>query len=351
LSTPVESPIQNRSHCNQWRSHGWLWLLVLGTFLHLYGAPAYAQTCQSSGDISTDVQTALKTTAQRYFEMTAHGDVAGLRQNSIPSLAADFAGIEGVVKDNQAAFAGAKATVRPPFLLIADGAEPLARAEFLCGVFGKTGQTENSAVFILPNLPPGKYGVTIFDVNSGEKASTLTFILQQAGTEWKLGGLYARSSQASGHDAAWFIQRARDFKAKSKNHDAWLYYREAIALSIPVDFMSTQLTDKLYEEVQSIQPTDVPTAGNFADLNIGGKVYHLMEIFPLAVGNDLEVVIKYQCPDVSDTARTFQENMTVIKALVVKFPELREAFSGVVARAVEPSGRDYGSLLAMKNIR
>jgi hypothetical protein len=256
-----------------------------------------------------------------------------------------------VVKDNQAAFAGAKATVRPPFLLIADGAEPLARAEFLCGVFGKTGQTENSAVFILPNLPPGKYGVTIFDVNSGEKASTLTFILQQAGTEWKLGGLYARSSQASGHDAAWFIQRARDFKAKSKNHDAWLYYREAIALSIPVDFMSTQLTDKLYEEVQSIQPTDVPTAGNFADLNIGGKVYHLMEIFPLAVGNDLEVVIKYQCPDVSDTARTFQENMTVIKALVVKFPELREAFSGVVARAVEPSGRDYGSLLAMKNIR
>jgi hypothetical protein len=184
LSTPVESPIQNRSHCNQWRSHGWLWLLVLGTFLHLYGAPAYAQTCQSSGDISTDVQTALKTTAQRYFEMTAHGDVAGLRQNSIPSLAADFAGIEGVVKDNQAAFAGAKATVRPPFLLIADGAEPLARAEFLCGVFGKTGQTENSAVFILPNLPPGKYGVTIFDVNSGEKASTLTFILPAPNGNW-----------------------------------------------------------------------------------------------------------------------------------------------------------------------
>jgi hypothetical protein len=349
LSTPSERNIQNQSVQNQWRCQRWLWLLLLGA--SVYDASAYAQTCQSAVDMSADVQSALKTTAQRYFEMAAHGDAAGLKQNSIASVAASFAGIEAVVKENQAALSSAKATVRPPFLLIADGPEPLARAEFLCGVFGRTGQTENSVVFVLPNLPPGKYGVTILDVNSGQAASTLTFILQQAGTEWKLAGLYARSSQASGHDATWFIQHARDFKAKSKNHDAWLYYRESIALSIPVDFMSTLFTDKLYEEVQSTQPADLPANGNIVDLNASGKVYHLTEIFPLAVGNDLDVVVKYQCPDVSDTARTFQENMVLIKALVAKFPELREAFAGVVARAVEPSGRDYGSLLAMKDIK
>lgn len=345
LSTPSEHSIRN-----QWCCQRWLWLLLLGTFV--YGASANAQTCQSAVDMSADVQTALKTTAQHYFEMAAHGDTAALKQNSIASVAASFGGIEAVVKENQAAFAGAKETVRPPFLLIADGPEPLVRAEFLCGIFGRTGQTENSAVFVLPNLPPGKYGVTILDLNSGQVAgSTLTFILQQMGTEWKLAGLYARSSQASGHDATWFIQHARDFKAKSKTHDAWLYYREAIALSIPVDFMSTMFTDKLYEEVQSTQPADLPANGNAVDLNSGGKVYHLTEIFPLAVGNDLDVVVKYQCPDVSNTARTFEENMALIKALVAKLPELREAFAGVVARAVEPSGHDYGSLLAMKDIK
>jgi hypothetical protein len=63
------------------------------------------------------------------------------------------------------------------------------------------------------------------------------------------------------------------------------------------------------------------------------------------------LVVKYQAADVSDTARTFKENAAVIKALVAKYPELREAFAGVVARAVEPSGRDYGSLLAMKDIK
>ncbi len=301
--------------------------------------------------MDASVRTALETAATRYFEMSARGDAAALKQNSIAAVASSFAGIEAAVKDNQAAFTGAKATVRPPFLLTADGPEPLAGAEFLCGVFGPSGQTKNSAVFVLPNLPPGKYGVTILDVNGGQAAMTLTLVLQQAGADWKLAGFYAKSSQAAGHDAAWFTQRARDFKTKAQNHNAWLYYREAIALSAPVDFMSTLATDKLYDEAQVTPPADVPANGNTVDLSAGGKIYRLTEIFPLAVGNDLDVVVKYQAADVSNTARTFQENTAVIKALVAKFPEFREAFAGVVARAVEPSGRDYGTLLAMKDIK
>ncbi len=301
--------------------------------------------------MDVSVRTALETAAKHYFEMSAHGDTAGLKQNSIAAVAASFSGIEAAVKQNQAAFTGAQATVRPPFLLTADGPETLPRAEFLCGVFGKSGQTRDSAVFVLSDLPPGKYGLAILDVNGGPAVMTLTLVLQQVGAEWKLAGFYARSSQTGGHDSAWFAQRARDFAAKSQSHNAWLYYRDAIALSTPVDFMSTLITDKLYDEAQAAQPSDVPVDGKTIDLSAGGKVYHLSEIFPLAVGNDLDVVVKYQAADVSDTAHTFQENSVVIKALVVKFPEFRDAFAGVVARAVDPSGHDYGTLLTMKEIK
>ncbi len=297
------------------------------------------------------VRSALETTAKRYFEMSARGDASALQQNSIASVAASFAGIEAAVKENQAAFSGVNATVRPPFLLTADEPEPLARAEFLCGVFGKSGQTRDSAVFVLPDLPPGKYGVIILDVTGGENPKTLTLVLKQVGAEWKLAGFYAKSSQASGHDAAWFTQRAREFKSKAQNHNAWLYYREAIALAAPVDFMSTLATDKLYDETQATQPADVPVNGNTVEMSAGGTTYHWTEIFPLSVGNDLDVVVKYQSADVSNTGRAFQENTTMIKALMAKFPELREAFAGVVARAVEPSGRDYGTLMAMKEIK
>jgi hypothetical protein len=297
------------------------------------------------------LRTALETTAKRYFDMATRGDSAGVRQNSIPSVAANFGGIEAAVKDNQAAFAGAHATVRPPFLLTVEGNGPLERAEFLCGVFGKSGQTADSAVFVLHNLPPGKYGVAIIDAPGSQDARTLTLILQQVGADWKLGGFYARQMQLNGHDGAWFAQRARDFKAKGQNRNAWLYFREAIALSSPVDFMSTLATDKLYDEMQAVLPSDLPMNEKTLDLTAGAKTYRLTDIFPLAVGQDLDVVIKYQAADVSNTAQTFQENMAVTKALVAKFPEFRDAFAGVVVRAVEPSGRDYGSLMAMKDVK
>jgi hypothetical protein len=297
------------------------------------------------------VRTALESTAKRYFDMAARGDSVALQQNSIAPVAANFTGIESAVKDNQSAFAGARATVRPPFLLTVEGTAPLERAEFLCGVFGKSGQTPDSAVFELHTLPPGKYAVTIIDAKGSPDARTLTLILQQAGTDWKLAGFYARSAELNGHDGAWFAQRAREFKTKGQNRNAWLYYREAAALATPVDFMSTLATDKLYDEMQPVVAADLPTSGKGVDLSAGTKTYHLTDIFPLAVGNDLDVVVKYQAANVSNTAQTYQENVTATKALIAKFPEFREAFAGVVVRAVEPSGRDYGSLMAMKDIK
>ena len=317
----------------------------------LFAASSLAQVCQTAGDMNTASRTALEAAAKRYFDLSARGDAAALKQNSISNVAANFAGIEASVKENQGAFAGVQAAIRPPFVLTVEGAQPLERAEFLCGVFGKLGQTKDSAVFVLNNLPPGKYGIAILDVTGGKTAMTLTLVLQQEGNDWKLAGYFPRPSQTAGHDSEWFLQHARDFKAKSQAHNAWLYYREAIALSSPVDFMSTLATDKLYDETQAAQPADVPANGGKTDLSAGGKVYHVTEFFPLAVGNDLDVVVKYQASDVSDTARTFQENTAVIKALVAKYPELRDAFAGIVARAVEPSGHDYGTLLAMKDIK
>jgi hypothetical protein len=326
-----------------------LWLVIVVATFH--GQLCTAQVCQGAADMNASVRSALESAAKRYFEMASNGDTAALKQNSIPSVAASFAGIEAAVQENKGALTGAQATVRPTFMLTADSSQPLPRAEFLCGVFDKSGQTKDSAVFVLNNLPPGKYGVTILDVSGGHDPLTLTFVLQQIGSDWKLAGFYARSPQAAGHDAAWFIQHASDFKAKSQSHDAWLYYREAIALSAPVDFMSTLATDKLYDETQAAQPSDLPVEGKTLDLSAGGKVYHLTEMFPLAVGSDLDVVVKYQAADISDTARAFQDNSAVIKALVGKYPELREAFAGAVARAVDPSGRDYGTLLAMKDVK
>jgi hypothetical protein len=105
--------------------------------------------------------------------------------------------------------------------------------------------------------------------------------------------------------------------------------------------------DKLYDEMQQVAPSDLPV-GQSTTLSGNGKTYQLTSMFPLAVGNDLDLVVKYQSSDISDTAKTWRENMDLINALLAKYPEFKEAFQGVVARAVAPSGQDYGTIAPTK---
>jgi hypothetical protein len=320
--------------------------LVAGTARNLA-----AETCTTSGDMDAATHSALLATGQRDFDLVAKGDTASLKQSAIPSLASDFAGIEQAVKDNQAALTGAKATARPPFLLEADGSAPIPRAEFFCGVFGSNGQTSDSAIFTLGNLPPGKYAVVILDASSAKGLYTVSLILQQMGSDWKLGGLYIKAAQGGGHDGNWFLTQARDYKSKGQNFTAWLYYLEARSLASPLPFMSTAATDKLYDESQKAQPPDFPADGRTADLTVGGATYKLTTLFPEEVGSDLDLIVKYQVADVSNTNLAYQNNVAVMKALVAKYPELRNAFAAMEARAVATSGQDYGTLLPMKDIK
>jgi hypothetical protein len=312
---------------------------------------AQAQSCETSGDLDDSTRTAITGAAQRYFDMASKSDVATLRQNAIPSLASDFAGIESTIKDYQPDLAGAHASAKNVFLLEADGTAPLPRAEFYCGVFGKNGQTPGSAEIFLDNLPPGKYAVIVLDATTAQARTSFSVILQQAGTDWKLGGLYLTAAQVAGHDSDWFVARARDYKAKGQMHNAWFFFVQARSMISPLPFMSTLATDKLMEESQSVRPADIPADGKTADLTVGTATYKLTAIFPSEVGNDLDLIVKYQAADVSNTKQAYDGNVVVIKALVAKYPELREAFAAVVARAVEPSGRDYGTLLSMKDIK
>ena len=312
---------------------------------------ATAQTCYTAADMDQPTRTALESTAKRYFDMAARGDAASLKQNAIPSLASNFGGIENAVKENQPDLTGGQGIPRPPALLKVEGSAPLKSAEFLCGVFGANGQTANSSEYVIPDLGPGSYGVVTVDVTGSKGPRTVSFVLEQMGADWKLGGFYVKNPQISGHDGKWFADKANAFKDKGQNYDAWFYYLEARELVVPVPFMYTKMTDQLYDEAQKIKPKDVPAGGNTSDLVSGAKTYRLTAMFALPVGQDLNLVVKYQCADVSDSGKTFQENTAVMKALLAKYPELRDAFDGLVVRAVEPSGKDYGSMLPMKDIK
>jgi len=321
-----------------------LWSCLL---LLLWTAAGWAQRCTEAKDLDAATRSAIEGAARQYFDMAAKGDSAGLQQNAIPSVAQNFGGISNAVSSNLATIQGSQGNIRSAFLLDGSTATSADKAEFYCGVFGAYGHTANSTAFIIPGLPPGKYAVAVVDAQGGKVPFTISFVLQQEGSQWKLAGYYAKSGQAAGHDGNWYIQQARDYKQKGQTRAAYFYYWQARDLLAPVPFMSTLQLDKLYDEMQQVVPNDLPV-GQSVTFNANGKSYQLTNIFPLPVGNDFDLVVKYSTPDISDTAKSWQSNMDLINALLAKYPEFRDAFQGIVARGVAPNGQDYGTIAPTK---
>lgn len=324
------------------------WLATLAVLILLTCVSAIAEDCKMGPELDAATKSALDSTAQKYYQMAATGNTAELQQNSIPTVASDFTGIQAAITQHKEDF-GPTATVRNTYELDAPGNGPIARAEFFCGIFN----SPDRVAFVIPNLPAGRYALVILDAQGGKSPMTVSFVLQQyASGAWKLAGFYARPSSLAGHDGNWYLNQARSFKAKGQNHDAWLYYLAAWDLLAPVPFMSTATLDKVGEEAQTAKPPDMPTQEQPLQVtSANGKTYKVTQMFSVPVQDGLSLVVKYQVPDVSNTQQAFQDNMTVMKDVVAKYPELREAFTSIVARAVAPSGQDYGTLLAMKDVK
>lgn len=290
-----------------------------------------AQTCSSASDMDAATRTALETAIRQYQQ-----DSAALRQNT------EF-NVGDILDDNKALFSG-QATTRSLYLL--DNSQPNGqRAEFFCGVYN----SPDRVAFVFNSLPAGRYAVAIQDV-SGRTPGLIAWILHQNGTQWKVAGLYPKTTIVAGHDANWFLTQARAYRAKGQTHNAWFYYLVANDLLRPFPSMSTPELDKLYDEIHAAMPADLP-ANSPLELNAGGRSFRVTDLFATPVGDSIDLVVKYQSPDISDSSRTYQDNMAVIKALVAKYPEVRDAFGGVVARAIAPNGQDYGTLLAMKDVK
>jgi hypothetical protein len=321
--------------------------LVIATLVGSVGA--FAQECQQDEEIAPAVHTALSSAASRVLSLSAQGDFASLKAMVAPVAEGSLSAIERSVQQNRTALSGT-ATVKHVYLLTMPADAPDKRGEFFCGVYDPRGHTANSAGFIIPNLAPGQYGVVFQQVTSASASVSLALVLQQVGQQWKIAGYYLKPAAINGRDGAWFAAQAQTAKQKGSNYLAWLYNYLAWDLQAPVNFVSTRVLDRLSADMQSLAPPDIPVAGP-VNFNAGGKQFRLTQVFPMSDADRLTLIVKHQVPDISNSAQMTQDNIALIRATVAAHSELRENFVQVVARAVAPSGEDYGTVMAMKDIR
>jgi hypothetical protein len=321
--------------------------IALAILLAVFSAASLAQTCFNGPDLEAPTKNAIESAARRYLDMSAHGDVAGLKANAIPAIAGDFGSIERAVVANKQFLAGGQPAITGTYLLDASQAKaPLPRADFYCGIYN----SPDRIGFFIPNLPPGRYAI-VFQKVAGKDPITLTLILQEMAGAWKLAGYYPRLDSIGGHDGQWYLARAREFKAKGQSLNAWLYYLTAWDLLAPVNFMSTPPLDKLADEMQAARPGDIPTAAAPLTVSASGRMFKVTEITSVTIDDNLDVRVQYQTADAANSGLASQDNLAIIKALITKYPELRDGFNTVIARAMDDNGHEYVTLQPMKDVK
>lgn len=322
--------------------------------------PASAtETCFTASEMRGNTREVIEAAARFYFALVAQGNMAALRQNSMPGVARDFAAIESAAQQHRAELAGARPTVRSSYLLETDGNLTEAHANFYCGVY----RTADWVGFFIPGLEAGRYAIVIFDVPASTGPLTFSVVLQQEWASvvgntgisnkpesWRLAGLYIKPAQTLAHNSDWFIEQARAYKAKGQNRNAWFYYQAARDLLAPVPFMGTPRLDTLMDEQQQVGPAELPNERPLT-LAAAGRTFKITSVFAVPADQGLLLVVKYEAENVADATKTDAANQALSRAFLTRYPEYRQGFAGIVARAVEPSGKDFGSLLLMKDMK
>ena len=300
----------------------------------------------TTSDMDAGTRSAIETAAQQLFTAAQTGNAAAMQQMTTGPLVGNIA---AMVQANKDKLAGGQARVRNEWLLDAPGTKPYDRAEFYCGTFNSPQRTS----FGIPGLPPGKYAVVIQDVTGTKQPYMITYVLQQEGGQWKLGGYYPKPHQVGPHDGLWYWVQARDLKKQGSQHTSFFYYQTAADLLAPAPFMSTPQLEALYQEEQANTPKDIPqNPQQPVPVTMNGQTYNIVQAFVVPDDKQgLDLVYKYSVPDITDQVKTFQQNMAFIKALAAQYPEYKQAFTSIVARAVAPNGQDFGTQLPVNEIK
>jgi len=327
---------------NRWRS-----LPLLAALLTCQVARAVTCTTQSQ---MTDAQRAVYLqAAQGLVSEIQSGNVSAVKANTIASIAAQFDSIANTIQSISPTIQGSALTVESIYGLHATDLKSPQDTQFFCSVPGSQLLINIS----IPQLPPGDYAFVVAHATGGKQPQQISMILANdpaGGMQWKLAGIFIRPLSYAGHDGVWYWAQARAYANKKQLWNAYFYYQTAAYLLSPVDFISSPNLEKLQKEMSSVRPEGLLDA---EPMKIVAKdqTFDITNIHTDGSLGGLDLVVNYKTGDVSDPVATRERNVEVMKALLARHPELREAFHGLWVYANAENQRPFAIELPMNQIQ
>ena len=315
----------------------------------MFGGIAHAVTCTTQSQMTEAQRAAYVQAVHLLAGDIQSGNTAGVKANTIASVAARFDGIAGTIQSVNPLIQGSTLTIESIYSLKATDLKAVADTEFFCSVPG----SQLLITISIPQLPPGDYALAVTHATGVKQSQQMSMILANdpsGSAQWKLAGFFVRPLASAGHDGVWYWTQARAYAAKKQNWNAYFYYQTAAYLLSPVDFISSPNLEKLQKEMDGVRPYGLPGAEPMT-IAVSGQTYQVTSLHTDGSLGGLDLVVNYKTESVADPVATRSRNVDVMKALLSQHPELREAFHGLWVYANAENQQPYAIELPMSQIQ
>jgi hypothetical protein len=336
-------------HCvrvSPWRG------LLLPLLLALAAPFARADACTTQAQMTPAQRNDYMRAARLLVSDVQNGDLQGLRDDTLPSVAADFTGIANSAGALRPLVQQAGLTVDALFAF--EAAQPAAAAQgaqFFCSPPGST----MTIVLSFTGLPPGKYVLAIVHATGVPKPQQISLILAQ-GTDgqWKLAGIFSKPMMLAGRNGAWYWAQARQFAERNNAWAAYFYYQIASFLAEPNDFLTSPNVDRLRREASQVHPANLPN-GQPVTVDAGGMPFQITSVDTSADLGPLDLVIRYtptpeQAVQLRNPVQARQQVVALMTSLLAVHPGLRSAFHGLWVYAGQGNTTAFALELPMDQI-
>lgn len=317
--------------------------LLLGVLALL--PEARAASCTTQAQMTAAERSSLVTAARAFLSDVQSGNVQAIRANTLPSVAADFSGIQQSVQYLAPIVQPSTITVDDLYLLDASTDPPNEpQTDFFCGspVVG----------FDFNGLPPGTYALAIVHATGVKQPQQVTLILAKSPeNRWLLAGFFDKPMVLAGHDGAWYWIAARRYAQSNADWAAKFYYRIATYLLDPVDFLASSNLEKLRHESDGIH-AELPAASKPLNVDVHGALFRVTSVDTTTEFGPLDLDVHYT-PDPSQTAElrypaNARKQVTdLMTALIALHPDLQQAFHGMWLHADEGNASLFALELPM----
>lgn len=313
---------------------------------------AYGNTCAMQAQMPAAQREELSNVARSLVSKIQSGDMAGLRNDTLSAIAANFSGIANSAEALKPQIEQAGLTLDTLMAFEpSSGQQGPQGVQFFCG----PADSSMTVVLSFPSLPPGQYALAVVHATGVQKPQQISLILAKTPeNQWKLAGFFTKPLMMAGQNGLWYWSQARQYAQKSMNWPAWFYYRIAAFLVDPVDFISSPNMEKLQQETERVRPKDLPGDKPWA-LTADGVPFEVIKVDTSTTLGPLDFVVHYrpndaQAAELRNPVTARKQAIGLMTGVLASHPGLKEAFHGIYVYADSGNATVFALELPMDQI-